>query len=192
MEIWETLLISLLIAVILPIAFSFFWFFKIRGENKISSEEIIRTRPPKTFSGFFLGFALIVLLGGIAGIIYCCIKDSENTTPATVIIISACVAAFSAIGFIGYAIVRFNFVVADNEGLTAYRLFRKKRYYRYEEIGYFQDSTAFGMAGGLIGYDKSNNKIFAVEAIHIGASAVAQRLREHGVQEKSQNRLDFN
>lgn len=40
------------------------------------------------------------------------------------------------------------------------------------------------MIGGLIGYDKNDSKIFAIEAVHIGASAVAQRLREHGVREK--------
>lgn len=63
--------------------------------------------------------------------------------------------------------------------------FGKKRYYRYEEIGCFQDTMDLGMMGGLVGYDKDNSKIFAIEAVHIGASAVAQRLREHGVLEKS-------
>ena len=184
MGIWETLLTSLLIAVILPIVFSFFWFFKVRGEKKISSQEVIRTRPPKTVSGFFLGFALIVLFGGIAAIVYCCITDSENTTASAVIVISVCIAVFSAIGFFGYAYVRFNYVVSDTEGILVYRLFRKKRYYRYEEIGCFQDTTDLGMIGGLIGYNKNDSKIFAIEAVHIGASAVAQRLREHGVREK--------
>ncbi len=185
MDIWETLLISLLISVILPIAFSFFWFFKIRGEKKISSSDVIRTRPPKALSGFFLGFALVVLLGGIAGIIYCCITDSENTTASTIILISVGIALFSALGFFGYAYIRFNYVVAVTDGIIVCRLFRKKRYYSYEEIGYFQDTSNLGMMGGLIGYDKNNSKIFAIEAIHIGASAVAQRLRDRGVQEKS-------
>lgn len=185
MEIWKILLGSLLLPIILSAVFSFFWFFKVRGEKKISSQEqVIRTRPPKSLSGFFLGFALIVLFGGIAGIIYCCITDSENTSVSTVIIISVCVAVFSAIGFLGYAVVRFNYVVADNEGIFSCRLFRKKRFYRYEEIGFFQDTINLGMVGGVIGYDKNNSKIFAIEAVHIGASAVAQRLREHKVQEK--------
>lgn len=181
----ETFLISLLISVILPITFSLFWLFKVRGEKKILSQEVIRTRPPKVLSGFLLGFALIVLLVGIAAIIYCCIADSENTTASMIITISVCVAVFSALGFFGYAYVRFNYVVADPEGILVYRLFRKKRYYRYEEIGCFQDTMDLGMMGGLVGYDKDNSKIFAIEAVHIGASAVAQRLREHGVLEKS-------
>ena len=183
MDIWETLLTSLLILIILPVAFSFFWFFKVRGEKKISSQEVVRTRPPKVLSGFFLGFAFIVLFGGIAAIIYCCITDSENTTASIIIIMSVCVVVFSALGFFGYAYVRFNYVVIDSEGILVYRLFRKKRYYSYEEIGYFQDTINLGMMGGLIGYDKNNSKIFAIEAVHIGASAVAQRLREHGVRE---------
>lgn len=192
MDIWETLVISLLLVVILPIAFSFFWFFKVRGEKKLSSQDVIRTRPPKTLSGFFLGFALIVLLGGIAAIIYCCVTDSENTTASAIITVSACIAAFSALGFFGYAYIRFNYVVSDFEGILVYRLFRKKRYYRYEDIGYFQDTSNLGMMGSLIGYDKDNVKIFAIEAVHIGASAVAQRLREHGVQEKLQSQFNTN
>lgn len=189
MEIWESLLLSLLMPIIVAIACAFFWFFKVRGEKKISTQDIIRTRPPKALSGFFLGFALVVLLGGIAGIIYCCITDSENATISNIIIISVCVAAFSALGFFGYAYIRFNYVVASSDGIFVFRLFRKKIYYSFDEIGYFQDTTNLGMLGGLIGYDKNNSKIFAVEAVHIGVSAVIERLREHGVQEKREFNL---
>ena len=192
MEIWETLLIALLIEIVLPVLFAIFGFFKHRGEKKITGQEVIRTRPPKVLSGFFLGFAVLVLLAGTAGIIYCSVTDAENTTVSAVITISSIVAFFSAVGFFGYAYVRFNYVVADAEGIVAYRLFRKTRYYRYEEIAYFKDTTHLGMAGGLIGYDVNNKKIFAIEAIHIGASAVVQRLRERGVQEKLQTQLHLN
>lgn len=184
MDGWETIIFLLLIIIILPIVFSFFWHFKVRGEMKVQDEEVIRTRPPKTLSAFFLGFALIVLFGGTAALIYCCITDSENATVVGVIALSACVVAFSAIGFIGYAWMRFNYVVADENGILVCRLFRKKRYYRYEEIGCFIDETNLGMVGSLKGYDKNNAKIFTVEAVHIGTSAVVQRLREHEVPEK--------
>ena len=79
------------------------------------------------------------------------------------------VAAFSALGFFGYAFVRFNYVVADERN-TGILLFRKKRYYRYEEIGYFLNASNLGLTCGLIGYDNNNVKIFAIEALHIGAS----------------------
>ncbi len=36
------ILTPLLISVILPVVFSLFWFFKIRGEKKIASENVIR------------------------------------------------------------------------------------------------------------------------------------------------------
>ena len=181
---WRTLTTSLLIAIVVPAVFAVFWFFKVRGEKKMPSEDRIRTRPPKAVSGFFLGFALLVLFGGIAGIIYCCIADSENTTVQAVIVLSVCIALFSALGFFGYAYIRFNYVIADADGIHVYRLFRKKRFYRYEDIGCFYNSTGSGMMGGLKGYDKSNRKIFAVEAVHIGVSAVVQKLREHGVTER--------
>ena len=190
MDLWEILLIPFLIAIIVPIVFSIFWFFKVRGEKKIAQDAVIRTRPPKILSGFFLGFALLVLFGGIAGIIYCCITDRENTTVSVVITMSACVAAFSALGFFGYAYARFHYVVADSEGIRAYRLFRKTKCYRYEEIGYFHDTLWAGAMGSLKGYDANDKVIFSIDALHIGASAVAQRLREHNVQERGQGQLN--
>lgn len=189
MDLWEMMIISLLIVIISPIALSIFWFCKTRGDKKLSTEGAIITRPPKALSGFFLGFGILVLLGGIAGIIYCCITDSENTTVTQVIVLSLCIVAFSSIGFFGYAYVRFNYVIADAEGVLTCRLLRKKKYYRYDEIGYFQDTINMGVMGSLVGYDKNNNKIFAIEALCIGVSAVAQRLREHGVKEKIQSQL---
>ncbi|MDE5547543.1 MAG: hypothetical protein K2J30_00885 [Clostridia bacterium] len=184
MEYWGRVITMLATIITIAIAFAIFWFFKVRGEKKLPPEGVIKTRPPKALSGFFLGFAILVLVGGTAGIIYCCITDSENTTASIVVIFSLCVVVFSGIGFFGYAWVRFNYLVADNEGIYVYRLFRKERYYRYEEIGAFQDTIWQGMIGVLKGYDKNNKKIFAIEAVHIGATAIAQRLREHGIVER--------
>lgn len=191
MDIWEVLLIAMLISVIAPIIFSIFWFFKVRGEKKILGQEVIRTHPPKTLSGFFLGFALLVLFGGIAGIIYCCITDSENTTATGIILISMGIAALSSFGFFGFAFACYNFVIVDAEGIHVCRLFRKKRFYRFDEIGCFQDTSNLVMLGGIIGYDKAGTKIFSIEAVHIGASAVVQRLCEHGVQEKFKSKLNL-
>ena len=180
----ETLLTALSIAIVLPIVFAVFLFFKKRGEKRMENGERVVTRPPKTLSGFFLGFALLVLVGGVAGIVICCITDRENTTADKVIVIALCVALFFAIGFFGYLYIRFNYLAADGEGITVYRLFRKTKFYRYEDIACFHDQTALGMYGGLTGYGKGNKKLFAVEAVHIGTSAIAQKLREHGVHEK--------
>ncbi len=184
MGFWETLLTSLIIAIVVPFALSFFWFFKMRAEKKFTADGSIKTRPSKLLTGFFLGFGILVLCGGIFGIVYCCITDKEHTTVTTVIIIAVCVALFSGLGFFGFAYARFNYVLADNDGVHVYRLFRKKRYYRYEEIGSFKDSTGLGAIGGLTGYDKNGKKIFTVDAMLIGASAVATRLRERGVTER--------
>ena len=178
------ILTPLLISVILPVVFSLFWFFKIRGEKKIASENVIRTRPSKTLSGFFLGFALIALAGEITLIVFYCITDGEAVNVPIVVSVSIFVAVFSSLCFFAYAYVRFNYVVADADGISVYRLFRKKRYYGYEEIGSFKDTIYQGIRGGLTGYDKNDKKIFAIEAIHIGSSAVARRLRERGVREK--------
>ena len=108
MDIWEALL-PLLISIILPVVFSIFSFFKVRGEKNFSSQEVIRTRPPKALSGFFLGFALLVLLGGIAAIIYGCVADSENTTVSIVVVTSVFVSVFFVTGSssVGFSSARF-------------------------------------------------------------------------------------
>ena len=186
MGLLEGLVIAALVALIVPISFTVFWACKKRGEKKIANKEVIRTRPPVLLSGLFLGFALLVFFGGIGGIIYCSITDGAPTV-GIIILIAACIAIFTALGLVGYVLVRFNYVVADNEGISVYRAFRKKRYYRYEEIGSFEDTSNKGIIGGLLGFDKENKKIFSVEAIHIGVSAVVQRMREHGVIPKGMN-----
>jgi len=180
----ETLLTSVIIIIVVPIVLSVFWLCKTRAEKKLTTDGSIKTRPSKLLTGFFLGFGIIVLCGGIFGIVYCSITDKEHTSAATIIILAVCVALFSGLGFFGYAYARFNSVIADNDGVHVYRLFRKKRYYRYEEIGSFKDSTAIGALGGLTGYDKNGKKIFTADAMLIGASAVAQRLRDRGVTER--------
>lgn len=185
MDLWELTLTSLLLMIVLPAVYGIVWFVKTREEKKFTSEGTIRTRTPKIVSVFFLGFALLVLCGGTAVIIYSCITNSENTTVDVVVILSVLVAVFSGLGFFGYAWGRFNFVIADDEGLLACRLFLKKRYCRYEEIGYFYDTTWLGFHGEVKIYDKDNIKICSIEALSIGATAVLQRLREHGVEEKS-------
>lgn len=76
-------------------------------------------------------------------------------------------------GFFGYEHVRFNYVVADTEGILVYRLFRKKDNILMRRLVAFQDTINLGMIGGLIGYDQEDPKIFAVEAVHMWASAVA-------------------
>ena len=180
----ETMITVLMTAMALSVTLSVWEFFKLRGERKFTSKGAVRTRPPKMVSIFFLGFALLVLGGGIGGIIYCCIADSENTTVAQIIVIAVCSFVFSGIAIFGYAWIRFNYIVADNEGVIVCRLFRKKKYYRYEEILNFQDNSKSGVLGGVTGYDKNNKKIFEVDGLHIGVSAVGQRLREHGIAER--------
>ena len=187
MDFVEGLVIAALVALIVPISFTIFWACKKRGEKRIKNKEVIRTRPPLLLTGFLLGFALLVFFGGTGGLIYCCLTD-DATTVGIIILFSVGIAIFTALGLVGYVLVRFNYVVADNEGIAVYRAFRKKRYYRYEEIGSFEDSTSRGMLGGLKGYDKENKVIFSVEAVHIGVAAVIQKMREHGVIEKG---MDF-
>lgn len=186
MRFWESVLISLICALVLPVVFSTFWFFKVRDEKKLNmTGETIRTRPPKILSGFFLGFASIVLLGGISAIILFLVYYSEDIL--AIIILSAFTAVFSGLSFLGYLSVRFNYVILDDKGLIVFRLFQKKKYYLFEDISYVEGgnyNSYIDSIGAIVGYDENNKILFTINGLHIGASAVANRLREHGVKEK--------
>lgn len=181
----STLITALLIIILVPACFSFLWFLKEKEEKKKPhNSDCIRTYPPKALTVLFLGFGIFMVLAGIAAVISIYVTDRENTTMQQYIIIVICFTVLACIGFLGYIILRFNYVVTDANGVHVYRLFRKKKYYRYEEIGCFLNKLEMGIAGGLICYDKNNKKIFSIEAVHIGSSDVAQQLRSHGVSEK--------
>lgn len=157
---------------------------KARGDKKLSREGAIRTRNPKLVQGFFLGFAFLIFFGGAAGCIYCAIADAENTTATTVAVFVVCIVIFSAFGLFGFLYAHLSYVISTDEGIEAHRLFRKTKFYRYDEILYFHDTTSLGMMGGLTGYGANGKKIFAVEAMSIGVNMVAERLREHNVHER--------
>ncbi len=179
MLILRALIAPTLIMILVPVSIWVIVYFRDRGDKKISSEEVIRTRSPKILSGIFLVFAIIMFLGGIATIIYSCI-NSEEIDIVIVITVFVIIAVFFGLGFFGYAYARFNYVVADKEGIMAYRLFRKKKYYRYEDISYFK----FGIMGDLVGYNYYDKKIFSIDPLFIGVSLVAECLREHEVHER--------
>ena len=194
MRFWESVLISLICALVLPVVFSTFWFFKVRDEKKLNmTGETICTRPPKILSGFFLGFASIVLLGGISAIILFLVYYSEDIL--AIIILSAFTAIFSGLSFLGYLSVRFNYVILDDKGLIVFRLFQKKKYFLFEDISYVEGgnyNSYIDSIGAIVGYDENNKILFTINGLHIGASAVANRLREHGVKEKRNVQNKYN
>ncbi len=165
----------ILIPIAISIVFSLLWRSKTNAEKKMSNENFIRTRSPKTLTGFFLCFAIAATCGGIVlGII-----NRDNTTNLISIILTFSIIAL--ISFFGYMWVRFNYVVIDGDNIIVYRLFQKNKLYSFDEIAFFKDTTHMGIQGGLICYNKNKKKLFSVEAIHIGVSLIIQRLREKNI-----------
>ena len=163
---------------------SLFWSSKIRGEKNISSEGVIRTRPPKALTGMYISILVFFVIGTLVPVVYLYVGNDKNANVTALIITAAISLILSILCFFGYAFVTFNYVISDDEGIHVYRLFRKEKYFRYEEFGSFKDTINLGLKGELKGFDKNNKKIFAIEGLHIGASIVADRLRAHGVKEQ--------
>ena len=165
----------ILIPIAITIVFSLLCKTKINAEKKIPNGNFIRTKPPKTLTVFFLFFAIAGTCGGIVlGII-----NRDNTTNLIGVILTFSI--FAILGFFGYAWVRFNYVVIDGDNIIVYRLFQKNKFYTFDDIAFYKDTTHMGIQGGLICYNKNKKKLFSVEAIHIGVSLIIQRLREKNI-----------
>ena len=165
----------ILIPIVITIVFSLLWKTKTNAEKKIPNGNFIRTKPPKTLTGFFLFFAIVGTCGGIVlGII-----NRDNTANLIGVILTFSI--FAILGFFGYAWMRFNYVVIDGDNIIVYRLFQKNKFYTFDDIAFYKDTTHMGIQGGLICYNKNKKKLFSVEAIHIGVSLIIQRLREKNI-----------
>ena len=177
--------ISSVVAMLLLAAVSLlFLSSKKRGEKNISSEGVIRTRPPKALTGMYIAILVFFVIGALVPVVYLYVGNDKNANVTALIITAAISLIFSILCFFGYAFTTFNYVISDDEGIHVYRLFRKVKYFSYEEFGAFKDTINLGLKGELTGYDKNNKKIFSIEGLHIGASIIADRLRAHGVKEK--------
>lgn len=182
MGFWNTLITSLGIIIFSPIFSSILWYFKLREEKKRPTNyaNIVRTSLPKSVAIFFLGTCLFFLFAGIVAIICVWLTIGDLIS---ILILSAFTALLFGIGFIGFFIEQFSYVVADEKGLTAHYPFRKIKFYPYEEITYFKDRTSYGMLGLLTCYNISEKVIISVKAMQIGVNDVIKLLREHGIKE---------
>ena len=107
------------------------------------------------------------------------IINRDNTTNLISVIFIFSVIAIS--GFFGYAWGRFNYVVIDGDNIIVYRLFQKNKFYTFNDIAFYKDTTHMGIQGGLICYNKNKKKLFSVEAVYIGVSLIIQRLIEKNI-----------
>lgn len=156
-----------------------------KGEKKLSAEGNIRTRAPRAMAVLLLFFGIgFFAVGVIAGTVL--IVQGERDAE-TLVLIAVCFAAFSLLGFFGYAYAKLNYVIKTDEGIEAHRLFRRTKFYRYEEITDFKDTIYQGAYGMLKGY-VNGKRIFAIEAVSVGAQAVADRLSEKGVKKRASAR----
>lgn len=160
-----------IIPIVVMIAFSIFSMCRKMEEKKAVGKDVIRTHPPLLLSAFLL----VVAFASTGLEIFLIITSWE--------VIILLFTVMPVVSFFGYAWFRFNYVVIDGNDVVVYRLFGKKKQYRFDEIAYFKDTTHAGMSGGLICYDKKQKKMFAVEEVHVGVSLIIQRLRENKVRQ---------
>ena len=185
MEAWKIILISFIcVMVVLTVAFSVFCVFKAREEKELPTGEYAQTHISKSLSVFLLVLVALSFCAGIVIIIYFGTAYDENVADTAIITASVVVTVlFSVLCLFCYAYARFNCVVAYDEGVLVCRLFKKKSYYSYEEIGSFKDLLNIPK-GYLVCWDKDGKKIFVIGCDLLGAQGVALMLRAHGVQEK--------
>ena len=173
----------ILIPIVIYILFSIFWHAQEREEKKLTDENNIRTRPPKAISIFFLGFAILAILALLVGIIFAILNKENAPDLITTIVLFSLIVLLAFLCFFGYAWLRFNYVVVENNDITVYRLFRKQKEYSLDEIAFFKDTTHLGIYGGLICYNKNKKKMFSVDGMQVGVSFIVRRLKEKKIVE---------
>ena len=191
MEFWETILTSILIITFVPVILLVVGLIKIFEEKKLSSTETIKTRPPKIISVLLLCFAFLVICCGIAVITYLCIKENDSIMFIKVIITSVITMIFVLIGLLTYAVLRFNCVIADYNGIYVFSLFRKTKHFRYDEICYFEHTFGVGVYRSFVAFDNFNNIIFSINSSHTGIYDIAEILSEYGVEDRSADILQL-
>ena len=163
-------------------------------DNKQRVNGGVRTRPTKFQTGFFIGFGIFALLVGAALTVCIFLTGGQHFTPLVISLIWVCAAVISCLCFFACVSMHLNYLFADENGVLVHRLFGKKKFYRYGEIGAFKDTTSdsFGgsVSGSLTGYGLNGKKIFSAEAILTGTAEVVRLLREHGVAEKDKSQTD--
>jgi len=137
--------------------------------------DTVRTRLSILISVFILAFSAFFLFGSVI----CFIEFVRGDCPLVGFLFTSFM--FLSSMFI-YMWWRFNYVVADDEKIVVFRLFRKNKIYHYYEIAYFKDSNV-AMVDDVICYNSDKKKIFTIQSIQIGVPLVVQKLREHEVEE---------
>ena len=161
------------IAITLPIVFNVFYFLKQREEKrqKITTDEAVRTKSPTAIRAFFLGFAVLVFLATLVGLIICIVQREDAFT---VVIVAGFGTAFALLGLLGYFIAKFNYEIIDGDKIIISRCFKKRYAVAVSDIARF--SYTRGFICGLNAYDKYGIILFESSGYNLNIDKLAQFL----------------
>ena len=165
---------------VLAAAFGAAYALQARAERRPDGIELFRTRAKGGTLWLFLGCGLFFTAGGCAAVLVLGFA-ADGMTLGRLAAVTAVAAVVAALGFCGYFAERFQYVAVTENGVMAYRPFRRPLFVRYDEMGWFSDRPA---PAGVCVFSKDGKKLFAEDAAHIGAQRLAARLREVGVKER--------
>lgn len=173
------LITIVLIAIIIPAAFSFFIFFRKREERRVKSDENFKIKTTKSLIAFFAIFA-IVCFAAMIGIGIWAISDSSVTT-YQLLISEAVIFIFFLLGAIGYIITAYDFIILKENEVIVQKPFKKLTSVSCSQIKYFSQSPV--VFDGITCYDEYGIGLFAVANMHVGVDKLSEWLNKKQIEQ---------
>ena len=172
------------IAIIIPIVFNVFYFFKLREEkkHKYDKEAIVRTYAPKVYRLFFLVVAIILFVATVAGAIILIVNREGLYVILVVVIVGS---LFTLLGLFGYLITALNYEIIDNDKIIVVRCFTKRRIVDIGSISCYKFNPGF--LGGLVAFDKNGISLFESSGYNVNIEKIVQKLDENFIPKARDN-----
>lgn len=182
----ESLLIAIIVPIVLPIVFGFFYRKKDKEEAKLNTNGKYIVRVTSSIRHFFLGWMILCLLGSLI-IPIMCIVDKANTTVYIVLIASGVILFFFLLGFLGYAISKWNYLIVEENRIIKVKGFKKD----IIEINRIKYISSFDVGfGSLIAYDENYVPLFEIDGSFVGITNLKADLSSMNLKSITRNDID--
>ena len=182
----ESFLIAIIVLIVLPIVFGFFYRKKDKEEAKLNTNGKYIVRVTSSIRYFFLGWMILCLLGSLI-IPIMCIVDKANATVYIVLIASGVILFFFLLGFLGYAISKWNYLIVEENRIIKVKGFKKE----IIEINRIKYISSFDVGfGSLIAYDENYVPLFEIDGSFVGITNLKDDLSSMNLKSITRNDID--
>lgn len=171
----ETVIISVLTSVAIPLVFYLFEKARKQEEKCLSDSKNFKVQITKSVRIFFLCFWLVIL-----AIMLLILATDIHITE--LLIIEGLIGAFSLLPAFGYLNARFNYFIVSEENIVHVRMFGKNKIIKYSDIFYIQ---YYCKGDSLAVYSKYGIPLITIDRIFVGIEKLTDLLEEKCIRTES-------